>query len=142
MAGHFGQFKTLEQIRQNFFWSKMEEEVKDYVRSYDVCQRDKTSRWKQYGLLQPLDIPHHPWKSISMDFIVNLQESNSYIQIWVVVDRLTKMAHCIPMVTGKVLPAKDLAITFAREIWHLQGLPSDIVSDRGSVFISGFLKEL
>ena len=44
VAGHFGQFKTLERIRQNVFWSKMEEEVEDYVRSYDVCQRDKTSR--------------------------------------------------------------------------------------------------
>ena len=43
VAGHCGQFKILEQIRQNFFWSKMEEEVKDYVQSCDVCQRDKTS---------------------------------------------------------------------------------------------------
>ena len=73
-----------------------------------------------------------------MDFIVGLPESNGYTQIWVVVDRLTKMAHFILMVTGKESPAKDLAITFAREIWRLQGLPSDIVSDRGSVFISGF----
>ena len=123
---------------QNFCWSKMEEEVKDYVRSCDVCQRDKTSRRKKYGLLKLLDIPHQPWKSISMDFIVGLPESNGYTQIWVVVDRLTKMAHFILMVTGKESPAKDLAITFAIEIWRLHGLPSDIVSDRGSVFISGF----
>ena len=52
------------------------------------------------------------------------------------------MAHFIPMVTRKESPAKDLAITFAREIWRLHGLPLDIVSDRGSVFISGFWKEL
>ena len=55
---------------------------------------------------------------------------------------MTKMAHFIPLVTGEKSPAKDLAITFAREIWHLHGLPSDIVSDRGSVFISGFQKVL
>ena len=55
---------------------------------------------------------------------------------------MTKMAHFIPIVTGEKSPAKDLAITFAREIWRLQSLPSDIVSDRGSVFISGFWKEL
>ena len=77
-----------------------------------------------------------------MDFIVGLPESNGFTQIWVVVDRLTKMAHFIPMVTGKESPAKVLAITFAREIWCLHGLLSDIVSDRGSVFISGFWKEL
>src|SRR6266550_2361128 len=142
VAGHFGQFKTLDRLRQNFFWSGMDEDTKDYVRSCDVCQRDKTSRRKKYGLLQPLDIPHQPWRSISMDFITGLPESNGYTQIWVVVDRLTKMAHFIPMVTKAKSPAKDLATTFAREIWRLHGLPSDIVSDRGSVFISGFWKEL
>ena len=56
--------------------------------------------------------------------------------------RLSKMAHFIPMATGAESPAKDLAMTFAREIWRLHGLPADIVSDRGSVFISGFWKEL
>ena len=142
VAGHFGQFKTLDRMRQNFFWSKMDDDAKDYVRSCDVCQRDKTSRRKKYGLLQPLDIPHQPWRSIAMDFIVGLPESNGFTQIWVVVDRLTKMAHFIPMVTGEKSPAKDLAMTFAREVWRLHGLPSDIVSDRGSVFISGFWKEL
>ena len=142
VAGHFGQFKTLDRLRQNLFWSGMDEDTKDYVRSCDVCQRDKTSRRKKYGLLQPLDIPHQPWRSISMDFITGLPESNGYTQIWVVVDRLTKMAHFIPMVTKAKSPAKDLATTFAREIWRLHGLPSDIVSDRGSVFISGFWKEL
>ena len=77
-----------------------------------------------------------------MDFITGLPKSGGYTQIWVVVDRLSKMAHFIPMVTGAKSPAKDLATTFAREIWRLHGLPSDIVSDRGSVFISGFWKEL
>ena len=52
------------------------------------------------------------------------------------------MAYFIPMVTGKESLAKDLAITFTREIWRLHGLPSDIISDRGSVFISRFWKEL
>ena len=77
-----------------------------------------------------------------MDFITGLPESNGYTQIWVVVDRLTKMAHFIPMVTGEKSRARDLAITFAREVWRLHGLPADIVLDRGSVFISGFWKEL
>ena len=79
---------------------------------------------------------------MSMDFITGLPESNRCTQIWVVVDRLTKMAHFIPMVTGEKSPAKDLTITFAREIWRLHGLRSDIVSVRGSVFFSDFWKEL
>ena len=138
VVGHFGQFKTLERLRQNFFWSNMDEEIKDYVKSCHVCQRDKTSRQKKYGLLQPQDIPHQPLKSISMDCITGLPESNGCTQIWVVVDCLTKMNHFIPMVTGENSPAKDRAITYAREICCLHGLPSDIVSNRCLVFISGF----
>jgi hypothetical protein len=57
VAGHFGQFKTAERKKQNFYWSKMDEDVRDYVRSSDTCQRDEVSRHKRYGLLQPLDIP-------------------------------------------------------------------------------------
>ena len=38
VAGHFSQFKTLERFRQNFFWSKMDKETKDFLRSCDVCQ--------------------------------------------------------------------------------------------------------
>ena len=79
---------------------------------------------------------------MTMDFITGLPESNGFMQIWVVVDRLTKMAHCIPMITKEKSPAGDLAITFAKEIWRLHGLPADIVSDRWSVFISSFWKEL
>ena len=58
------------------------------------------------------------------------------------VDHLTKIADFIPMVTGEKSPANDLAITFAKEIWLQHGLPSDIVSDRSLVFISGFWMEL
>ena len=77
-----------------------------------------------------------------MDFIVGLPQSDGFTQIWVVVDRLTKMANFVPLRTGAKSPAKDLAIAFAREVWRLHGLPADIVSDRGSVFISNFWKEL
>jgi hypothetical protein len=142
VAGHFGQFKTSERMKQNFFWPKMDQEVRDYVRSCDICQRDKVSRHKRYGLLQPLEIPYRPWTSISMDFITALPESDGFTQIWVIVDRLTKMAHFIPLKTEEEAPVKELAVTFAKEIWRLHGLPSDIVSDRDTRFTSHFWQEL
>ena len=73
-----------------------------------------------------------------MDFITGLPESNGFTQIWVVVDRLTMMAHFIPMVTREKSPAKDLAMTSAMEIWRLHDWPAGIVSDKGSGFNSGF----
>ena len=67
LAGHFGIFKTLERVKQNYHWPKMAEEVQDYVRSCNTCERDKASRHKKYRLLDPLEVSSRPWSSISMD---------------------------------------------------------------------------
>ena len=136
VAGHFGQFKTLERIKANFYWPKMDQEVEEYVRSCDSCQRNKASRHKKYGLLDPLEIPNRPWDDISMDFIVGLPESSGHTKIWVVVDRFSKMAHFIPLSTDT--PIKEIANIFLREVWRLHGLPSSVVSDRDSRFQSKF----
>ncbi|KAH0611479.1 uncharacterized protein H6S33_010744, partial [Morchella sextelata] len=93
VAGHFGQFKTLERVKNNFFWPNMDKDVEEYVRRCDSCQRNKTSRHKKFGILQLLEIPYRPWTSISMDFIVGLPESSGFTKIWVIVDRFSKMAH-------------------------------------------------
>ena len=138
VAGHFGQYKTLEKVRSNFFWAKMEDEVRDYVRSCDTCQRDKASRHAKYGLLHPTEIPHRPWQDISMDFITGLPESQGFDKIWVIVDLLTKMSHFIPLKSGAVEPGVELATVFARDIWRLHGLPSSIISDRDTNFTSKF----
>jgi hypothetical protein len=136
VAGHFGQYKTLERVKANFYWPKMELEVEEYVRSCDSCQRNKAARHKKFGLLDPLDIPNRPWDEISMDFIVALPESNGHTKIWVIVDRFTKMAHFLPLSTDT--PIKDLANLYLKEVWRLHGLPSTAVSDRDSRFQSKF----
>ena len=72
VAGHMGMDKTAELIRRNFFWPKMVEEIEDYVRSCEDCQKNKASRHKRHGTLHPLELSYSPWDSISMDFIVAL----------------------------------------------------------------------
>jgi len=143
IAGHMGQDKTIELIRRNFWWPKMDERIIDYVRSCPECQKNKTARHHPYGLASPLELPFAPWQSIAKDFITELPESEGCDQLWVVVDRFTKLAHFLPLPKeGKT--AADLAVIFAREIWKYHGLPTDIVSDRDSRFTSetwkGFLQ--
>ena len=71
-----------------------------------------------------------------MDFIVDLPPSEGFTTILVVVDRLSKMAHFLPMIGTP--SALDTANVFIREILRLHGLPDNIVSDRGVQFTSRF----
>ena len=138
-AGHFGQFKTFEQLTRNYWWPGCRAFVKDYVSSCDTCQRSKVSRQKPSGFLQPLPIPEKPWTSISWDFITDLpRTTNGNTCILVVVDRLTKEAHFIPC--ENEITAPHLASLFLQHIYRIHGLPTDIVSDRGSLFTSKFWK--
>jgi len=139
VAGHMGQDKTIELIRRNFWWPKMNERITDFVRSCPECQKNKASRHQPYGLSSPLELPYAPWQSIAMDFITDLPTSEGCDQLWVIIDRFTKMAHFLPLKEKK---AADLARTFAKAVWRFHGLPTDIVSDRDSRFTSETWKEL
>jgi len=140
VAGHMGQDKTIELIRRNFWWPKMNERIIDFVRSCPECQKNKAARHQPYGLSSPLELPYAPWQSVAMDFITELPVSEKCDQLWVIIDRFTKMAHFIPLLQdGKT--AADLAKIFAREVWRFHGLPTDIVSDRDSRFTSEVWQE-
>ena len=76
----------------------MKREIAKYVSECDICKRVKASHLRPAGLLQPLDIPSWKWEDISIDFIVVLSKtSKGYDSIWVIVDRLTKSAHFLPV---------------------------------------------
>nr|GEW48399.1 integrase, catalytic region, zinc finger, CCHC-type, peptidase aspartic, catalytic [Tanacetum cinerariifolium] len=101
----------------------------------------KIEHQRASGLLQPLDIPVWKWDEISMDFVTGLpQTQRRHDAIWVVVDRLTKSAHFLPI--RKDYSVSKLAETFQQEIVRLHGTPSAIVSDRDPRFASHFWKGL
>jgi len=133
-----GQDKTIELVRRNFWWPKMNERILDFVRSCPECQQNKSSRHQPYGLSSPLELPYAPWQSIAMDFITELPLSDGCDQLWVIIDRFTKMAHFIPL---QEKSASDLTKIFTWEVWRFHGSPTDIVSDRDSRFTSETWKE-
>jgi len=140
VAGHMGQDKTIELIQRNFRWPIMNKRIIDFVRSCPECQKNKVSRHQPYGLSSLLELPYAPWQSIAMDFITELPASEGHDQLWVIVDRFTKMAHFLPSrMEGKIVA--DLAVIFAREVWKYHSLPADIVSDRDSRFTLETWKE-
>jgi hypothetical protein len=71
-----------------------------------------------------------------MDFITGLLPVDEYNMLWVIVDRLTKMAHFVPC--SDMMKPEQLADSFMLYILCPHGLPNSIISDQGSLFISGF----
>jgi len=114
----------------------MRKQVDQYVRNCHSCQRSRTSRHATFGVFRPVSVPEKPWEDISRYFVVGLPECEGFNAVWVVVDRLSKMRHCIPIHT--TIDAIGLAKLFLRQVVRPQGLPKTIVSDRGPQFTSTF----
>lgn len=96
-GGHSRVLVTYKKIASVFYSRGMKKMVKQWIQSCDVCQRCKSDLNAYPGLLQPLPIPTHVWTDISMDFIDGLPSSQGKTMILVVVDRLSKYAHFIPL---------------------------------------------
>jgi transposase InsO family protein len=75
-----------------------------------------------------------------MDFIVDLPKSKSFDSVFVVVDRLTKMAHFVPC--NKTITCKEMARLFLENMYKYHGLPDDIIFDRGTQFTSKFWQSM
>jgi len=141
VAGHFGQEKTIEIGTRDFYWKRLADWIRDYdVRSCDECQHSKSPRHAKSGLLQLLEVPDAAWSSISTDFITQRPELHGKTQIIVVVDRFTKMAHYIGLHENAT--AKDVGDTFLQEVWKVDRLPTEIISDMDAKFSGEFWESL
>ncbi|MBW0465686.1 hypothetical protein O181_005401 [Austropuccinia psidii MF-1] len=114
--------------------------IKDYVSSCQQCSRNQNIHHKNFGILKPLPIPKDPWICLSMDCINQLPLSNSFDSTLVIVDRFSKMAVFIPTMTS--MPSLDFTHLFIKNIISKNGMPSSIVSDRGSLFVSSFWRSM
>jgi hypothetical protein len=139
---HPGSEKMYQDLKKRFWWYGMKREIAEYVARCDSCQRIiKAEHQRPASLLQPLQIPQWKWDEIGMDFIVGLPRTRAgYDSIWVVVDRLTKVAHFIPVNT--TYNSAVLAELYMSQIVCLHGIPKKIISDRGTQFTSHFLQQL
>jgi len=140
IAGHGGQWKTVELVTRNYWWSGMMKEVKRYVEGCDQCQRMKNRAERLAGKLKPNQIPEKPWQHILVDFITKLQVLKGHDLILVVCDRFSKMSYFVA--TTEKTTAEGLARLFRDNVWKLHGLPESVILDRGLQFVVGLTREL
>jgi len=138
---NLGMTKMYKDLKATFWWTGMKTDVADYVASCLVCQKVKIEHQRPGGTLEPLDIPQWKWDNISMDFVTHLPRSvRGHDSIWVIVDRLTKCAHFLPI--NQKMSLDKLAELYVREIVRLHGVLGSIVSNRDPRFTSRFWQSL
>lgn len=101
-----------------------------------ICQEGKSNHTHPGGLLQPLPIPQRFWEEITMDFIIDLPFPKSLTVILVVIDRLSKFGHFLPLKTD--FSSTTVAEVFVQNIIKLHGVPKLIVTNRDQIFLSKF----
>jgi len=136
LGGHSGIAATYYRLKKHFAWKGMKQDVENFVKQCTIYQHAKHSLQHPMSLLQPLPIPQGVWQNLTMDFIEGLPKSEGCSVILVIVDRLTKYAHFLPV--KHPYTAATIAQLFMDHVVKLHGLPASIVSDRDTIFVSHF----
>ncbi|GJV19553.1 putative reverse transcriptase domain-containing protein [Tanacetum coccineum] len=132
---HPGADKMYYDLRDLYWWPGMKRDIAEYVSRCLTCSKIKAEHQKPSGLLQQPEIPEWKWEKLAMDFITKLPKSSSgYDTIWVIVDRLTKSAHFLPI--REDYKTEKLAKIYVNEIVARHGVPVSIISDRDGRFTS------
>nr|GFA91108.1 putative reverse transcriptase domain, ribonuclease H-like domain, aspartic peptidase domain protein [Tanacetum cinerariifolium] len=128
-----------QDVKKLYWWPNMKADIATYVSKCLTCARVKAKHQRPSGLLVQLAIPEWKWDNITMDFITKLPKSSQgFDTIWVLVDRLTKSAHFLPIRENE--PLDKLARLYLNRIGAKHGIPVSIIYDRDGRFTSNFWK--
>ena len=138
---HPGSDKMYHDLKLLYWWPNMKADIATYVSKCLTRSKVKAEHQKPSGPLQQPEIPMWKWERITMDFITKLPKTSSgYDSIWVIVDRLTKSAHFIPI--KETYKMEQLTRLYVKEIVSRHGEPISIISDRDGRFTSKFWQSL
>lgn len=138
--GHLGYFKTISEIRRDFFWPRMARDVEQFVKSCDTCQRIKSATTAPAGRMLTPHVPRVPLTHLALDFIGLLPKVNNYDMILTCTCRLSGFTRLIPACQTDT--AERVASRFFSNWIGTLGSPVSIISDRDKLWTSVFWKAL
>ena len=127
-ASHLGMSKTKKRLEQHFYWPSMSEDIKQYVRTYDVCQRLGKCGKPAPAPLHNLPVTAEPFSRIAIDSVGALpvcRDTGSFILT--IMDHCTHFPEAVPLVTHV---AADVAKALVSVFSHF-GFAREILSDCG-----------
>ncbi|KRX52671.1 Transposon Tf2-9 polyprotein, partial [Trichinella sp. T6] len=138
-GGHLGVAKSLEKIRQRFYWPQQREDVEDWCRTCDACASRKAPQAKARAPMQIQPVGY-PFQRIGVDVLGPLEETkrgNRYLLV--ICDYFTKWPEAFPMSDAE---ATTIARHLVNGIFCRFRAPETIHSDQGRNFESALIKEL
>src|SRR5712691_11364616 len=142
-AGHPGILRTGKALMREYWWPNMKRSITQYVKGCGECQQNKTITHPNRPPLNPITPSGNPepFKTISVDLIVKLPESNGNDSILTVTDQgTTKAVILIPC--REDMSALDLARTYVDRAFPYIGLPDRLISDRDTRLTSQLFREI
>ena len=132
-SGHGGNFKTLQRLRQRYYWPKMAADCKSFVKSCQRCQQVKSERFKPPGLMGSAPRVSRPFEVLCADLVGPLiRSSKQNTQLLVCVD-FSKYTFLKPL---RDATADKVCLYIENEIFLVYGAPRVIVVDNGPQFRS------
>ncbi|GKB54566.1 putative reverse transcriptase domain-containing protein [Tanacetum coccineum] len=132
-----GSDNMYQDMKKLYWWPNMKADIATYVSKCLTCLKVKVEHQKPSGLLVQPKIPQWKWDNITIDFITKIPKTSSgYDTIWVIVDRLTKSAHFLPM--KETHSMERLTRLYMKEVVTRYGIPVSIICDRDGRFTSNF----
>ena len=139
LSGHLGIRKTTDRILTNFFWPGLHDEVTRFCRSCDICQRTVKKGSVQKVPLQRTPLIETPFKRCAVDLIgpINPPSEKGHRYILTLVDYATRYPEAVPL---KEISSEAVAEALI-DIYSRVGIPEEVISDRGTQFISEYMEE-
>ena len=139
-AAHPGIRSTISSIANDYYWPQLRQNINEWVKNCDVCQRMKIRNQKPHGTLKPIDPTPRPWGVVTTDLITGLPLCQGYDAIWTATDKRGKIKHIAPTVS--TLDTAGFAKLFLEHVWKHHGTSDKIISDRGPQMSSRSFKDI
>lgn len=137
-SAHGGFYKTCDRVKRRYYWPKMDEEIRKYVSSCEVCLAIKPTNQIQRAPMGNYREAKRPWQILYIDFVGPFTRSKSgFSYLFVVVDAFSKFVHIHPLRTAT---SKAVIKFLESRIFLTFSVPEYIVSDNGRQFTSNEFK--